>query len=92
MFGQSENGDFHPVSAIIAGNNTCTYQCDPETKFQASIFIFVDVIAPMKVKRSRSVEKKIVYFFFSAGVSVTTVQHEIQCTVTALWYSRIYLN
>jgi hypothetical protein len=92
MCSQSGNGNSHPVSDFIVSNNTFAYQCDPETKFQAAIFIFADDTVPVKVKWPRSVEKKMVAFFFLVGVSVTTIKHEIQCPVTALWYSRICLN
>ena len=75
--------DSRRVSDIVAGDETWIYQFDPETKRQSSVWVFSDEQPPTKVKRHRSVEKKMVATFFSTRGTLATVVLKDQRTVTA---------
>ena len=62
----SEMNSCH-ISEIITDDETWIYQYDPETKCQSSVWVFPDVDRFVKVKRAKSVGKKVVLTFFAAG-------------------------
>ena len=84
------NGDSCWKSDIVTGNKTWIYQHDPKTKCQSSVWVFPDEEPPTKVKRPRSVQKKMVATFLSSG-HLATVVLEDQRTVTAKWYTEVCL-
>jgi hypothetical protein len=57
------NDNLQTVFGIVMDEEAWTYECDPETKCQAAIWIFTDYMHHVKVKRSRSIEKR--YWFLS---------------------------
>ena len=79
------------MSNIVAGDETWIYQFDPTTKRQTSVWVFLDEQPPTKVKRQRSVGKKMVASFFSTSGHLATVVLEDQGTVTAKWYAEVCL-
>lgn len=91
MLKRFERGNSRRVSDIVTGDETWIYQFDPENKRQSTVWIFPDEHPPTKVKRPRSVGKKMVATFFSKSGHVTTLPLEEQRTVTALWYTTICL-
>ena len=91
MLRRFNNGDSHHDSEIITGDKTWIYQYDPETKHHSSIWEFPNEDRPVKVKRAKSVGKKMVFTFFAAGGHVATVPLEHQRTVTAQWYTIVAL-
>lgn len=91
MLKKFNNGDSRRVSDIVTGDETWIYQFDPETKRQSSVWVFPDEQPPTKVKRQRSVGKKMVATFFSTSGHLATVVLEDQRTVTAKWYTEVCL-
>ena len=91
MLKRFNNGDSHQVSDIVTGEETWIYQFDLETKRQSSVWVFPDEQPPTKVKRQRSVGKKMVATFFSTSGHLATVVLEDQRTVTAKWYIEVWL-
>ena len=75
----------------LARDGTWIYQYDPETKRQSSVWVFPDNDRHVKVKRAKSVGKKMVLTFFGAGGHVATIPLEHQRTVTAQWYTTVAL-
>ena len=84
-------GNSRPVSEIITSDETWIYQYDPETKRQSSVWVFPEDDPPVKVKRAKSVGKKMVLTFFGTGGHVATIPLEHQRTVTAQWYTTVAL-
>ena len=86
MLERFNKGDSRRIFDIVTGDESWIYQYDPETKRQSTVWVFPDDAPPVKVKRGRSVGKKMVASFFSASGHVVTVPLENQATVTAKWY------
>ena len=84
-------GNSRRVSEIITSDKTWIYQYDPETKRQSSVWVFPDDDRPVKVKRAKSVGKKMVLTFFGTGGHVATIPLEHQRTVTVQWYTTVTL-
>ena len=91
MLRRFNNGNSRRVSEIITGDETWIYQCVPETKCHSSVWVFPNDDRPVKVKRAKSVGKKMVLTFFAAGGHVATIPLEHQRTVTAQWYTTVAL-
>ena len=91
MLNRFNNGDSNWVSDIVTGDETWIYQFDPQTKRQSSVWVFPDEQPPTKVKRQRSVGKKMVATFFSTGGHLATLVLKDQRTVTAKWYIEVCL-
>lgn len=91
MLERFNKGDSRRIFDIVTGDESWIYQYDPETKRQSTVWVFPDDAPPVKVKRGRSVGKKMVASFFSASGHVVTVPLENQATVTAKWYVTICL-
>ena len=91
MLVRFDGGNSRRVSDIVTGDETWIYQFDPETKRQSAVWIFPDDDLPTKVKRPRSVGKKMVATFFSKSGHVATIPLEEQRTVTANWYTTVCL-
>ena len=91
MLKRFNNGDLRRVSDIVTGNETWIYKSDPETKRQSSVWVFPDEQPPTKVKRQRSVGKKMMATFFSMSGHLATVVLEDQRAVTAKWYIEVCL-
>ena len=77
------------IAAILRSLQVC--QCDPETKRHSSVWGFPNDDRPVKVKRAKSVGKKMVLTFFAAGGHMATIPLEHQRTVTAQWYTTVDL-
>lgn len=91
MLARFDGGRSRRVSDIVTGDETWIYQFEPENKRQSTVWIFPDEDPPTKVKRSRSVGKKMVATFFSKSGHVATIPLEEQGTVTAQWYTTVCL-
>ena len=91
MIRKFNNGNSRRDSEIITGDKTWIYQCYPETKRHSSVWVFPNDDRPVKVKRTKSVGKKMVLTFFAAGSHVATIPLEHQRTVTAQWYTTVAL-
>ena len=87
MLRRYNNGNSCRDSEIITGDETCICQYDPETKCHSSAWGFPNDDRPVKVKRAKSVGKKMELIFFA----VATVPLEHQRTVTAQWYTTVAL-
>ena len=85
------NGNSRHDSEIITGDETWIYQCDPEPKCHSSVWVFPNDDRPVKVKRAKSVGKKMVLAFFPASGHVATIPLEHQRTVIAQWYTTVAL-
>ena len=92
MLKRFNNRNSRWVSDIVTGDETLIYQFDPETKCQSSVWVFPDEQPPTKVKRQRSVGKKMVVTFFSTSGHLATVMLDDQWTVTAKWYTEVCLQ
>ncbi|XP_053411309.1 histone-lysine N-methyltransferase SETMAR-like [Nycticebus coucang] len=87
-----DGGKSRRISDIITGDETWIYQFDPENKCQSTMWIFFpDENPPTKVKRPRSVGRKMVATFFSKSGHIATVPLEEQRTFTAQWYTTVCL-
>ena len=91
MLRRFNNGNSRRDSEIITSDETWIYQCDPETKCQSMVWVFPDNDRLGKVKRAKSVGKKLVLTFFAAGDHVATIPLEHQRIVTAQWYTTVAL-
>ena len=91
MLRRFNNGNSRRDSEIITGDETWICQCGPETKRHSSVWGFPNDDRPVKVKRAKSVGKKMVLTFFAAGGHVATMPPEHQRTVTAQWYTTVAL-
>jgi histone-lysine N-methyltransferase SETMAR len=87
MLTKYEEGKSKRVFDIITGDETWIYQFDPETKRQSASWTFHDEEPPTKVRRSRSVGKKMVATFFMVSGHNTTIPLEDRKTVNAEWYT-----
>ena len=90
MLRRFNNGNYRRDSEIIRGDETWICQCDPETKHHSSVWGFPNDDLPVKVKRAKSVGKKMVLTVFAAGGHVA-IPLEHQRTVTAQWYTTVAL-
>ncbi len=86
-----DGGASKRVWGIITGDETWLYQYDPETKQQPAVWVFDSEARPTKVKRARSVGRKMVASFFGYSGHVATVVLEDRRTVTSQWYTRVCL-
>jgi histone-lysine N-methyltransferase SETMAR len=91
MLEKFEEGRSKRVGEILTGDETWVYKYDPETKHQSSVWVFENEDAPMKVIRSRSVDKRMVAVFFRRQGLVKAVPLVEQATVTAHWYTTVCL-
>ena len=74
------------VYNILTCDETWIYQYDPETKRQSSVWVFAGEDHPLKVRRNRSVGKKMVAAFFCKVGPVAIIPLEDRRTVNADWY------
>ncbi|KAJ4435280.1 hypothetical protein ANN_30196 [Periplaneta americana] len=91
MLERFNSGESRRISDIVTRDETCVYQFDPETNRQSSVWFFPDEQPPIKVKRPRSVGKKMAATFFSISGHVATVMLENQRSVNAKWYTETCL-
>lgn len=84
-------GKSNMVYNIVTGDESWIYCYEPETKRQSAQGIFQNEERPTKVKRARSVGKKMVASFFSCTGHVATVPLEDRRTVNADWYTSVCL-
>ncbi len=85
-------GQFKLVWDILTGDETWIYQFDPETKHQSTVCVFEGEDPPMKCRRSRSENKKMIASFFMRSGHIELVVLEDRCTVNAEWYTEICLD
>lgn len=76
---------------IVTGDESWIYAFEPESKRQSAQWVFPTEPNPVKVKRVRSVGKKMIASFFSKSGSVANIPLEDRKTVTADWYTTICL-
>lgn len=81
-----QNGSSKRIFDIVTGDESWIYQFDPELKTQSAVWVFPNENPPTKIKRSRSVGKKMVASFFSASGHIATITLEDQRTVNSEWY------
>jgi [histone H3]-lysine36 N-dimethyltransferase SETMAR len=91
MLQKFASGTSKQLYDVVTGDETWIYQFDPQTKRQSSVWVFENEEPPTKVKRPRSVGKRMVATFFSKTGHVATVTLEEGKTVTANWYTQICL-
>lgn len=87
MIQKFNGGDSNAVFDILTGDESWIYCYDPETKRQSAQWVFPSEELPTKVKRGRSVGKKMVASFFGKTGHYATVVLEDQKTVNAEWYT-----
>lgn len=86
MLKKFNSGLSNGVFDIVTGDETWIYCYEPETKRQSAVWVFPDEDTPTKVKKGRSVEKKMIACFFGRSGHYATVALENKRTVTADWY------
>lgn len=91
MLRKFNNGASKQVDMIVTGDETWIYDYDPETKQQSSVWLFPGETPPTKVRRSRSVGKRMVAVFFRKSGLVAVAPLEDRRTVNANWYTTICL-
>lgn len=87
MVQRFNKGDSNAVFDMVTGDESWIYCYDPETKRQSAEWVFPSEELPTKVKRGRSVGKKMVASFFGRIGHYATIVLEDQKTVTAKWYT-----
>ena len=85
------SGRSNAVYDIITGDESWIYCYEPESKRQSAQWIFQNEEKPTKLRRSRSVCKKMVASFFRITGHIITVPIEDRRSVNAEWYSTICL-
>ena len=91
MIARFDNGTSNSALDIMTGDESWIYQYDPETKRQSTVWVFPGDDPPVKVKRARSVGRKMVATFFSGRGHIATIPLEDRRTVTAEWYTTVCL-
>lgn len=91
MLEKYDFGKSKKVYEIVTGDETWVYQFDPETKRQSCQWLFKNEQPPTKVKKSRSLGKKMVASFFRKSGHIATIQLEDRKTVNADWYCKVCL-
>ncbi|KAI6658729.1 Mariner transposase [Oopsacas minuta] len=83
MLKKFKGGESKRVYDILTCDETWIYQHDPETKRRSSICVCPGEDPPVKVRRARSVGKKIVAAFFCKTSPVAIIPLEDRRTVNA---------
>ena len=83
MLKKFDGGVSKRVYNILTCDETWIYQYDPETKRQSSVWVFAGEDHPLKVRRNRSVGKKMVAAFFCKVGPVAIIPLEDRRTVNA---------
>ncbi|CAH1974438.1 unnamed protein product [Acanthoscelides obtectus] len=78
------SGNSKNVYSIVSGDESWIYCYEPENKRQSAVWVF-------QVIRSRSVSKNMVAKFVSKAGHIATIPLNEQRTVTADWYTTIWL-
>lgn len=84
---RKDNGNSKPAFEIVTGDESWIYQFEPELKRQSRMWVFECKTIPAKVKRSRSIGKKMITSFFPKSCSLVSVPRDTQKTATAIWYN-----
>lgn len=87
MIADYQNGTSKRIFDIVTGDESWIYQFDPELKTQSTVWVFPNEEPPTKIKRARSVGKKMIASFFSASGHVATITLEDRRTVNSEWYT-----
>ena len=74
MLKKFNGGGSKRVYDILTCDETWIYQYDPETKRQSSIWVFPGEDPPVKVRRARSVGKKMVAAFKTGLVAIVPLE------------------
>jgi len=91
MLQKFNDGASKQVDMIVTGDETWIYDYDPETKQQSAVWQFPDEEPPTKVKRPRSVGKRMVAVFFRKSGLVAVVPLKERRTVNSDWYTTVCL-
>lgn len=91
MLQKYDNGRSNLIYSIVTGDESWIYCYEPEKKQQSQVWVFEDEEKPTKVRRGRSVGKKMVATFFARKGHIATVPLEDRRTVNAEWYINICL-
>ncbi|KAI6647749.1 Transposase [Oopsacas minuta] len=86
MLKKFKGGESKRVNDILTCDETWIYQYDQETKRQSSIWVFSGEDPPVKVRRGRSVGKKMVVAFFCKTDQVTIIPLEDRRIDNTDWY------
>ena len=91
MLCKFNNGASRQTDLIITGDETWIYDYDPETQIQSATWCFPGEPSPAKVRRTRSVGKRMVAVFFNKFGLVAAVPLQERRTVNAIWYTTVCL-
>ena len=91
MLRKFDNGASKQVDMVLTGDETWIHDYDAETKQQSAVWLFPDEAPPLKVKRARSVGKRMVAVFFRKSGLVAVVPLKERRTVNASWYTTVCL-
>ena len=91
MLRRFNSGNSCRISEIFIGDKTWICQYDPETKCQSPVWVFPNDDRLVKVKRAKSVGKKMGLTFLTTVGHVATVPLDHKRTVTAQWYTTVVL-
>ncbi|XP_014783185.1 histone-lysine N-methyltransferase SETMAR-like [Octopus bimaculoides] len=86
MLKKFENGGSPKVWDIVVEDQIWLYQYEPETKRQASVWVFPDEDPPLKLKRPRSVGKTMMATYFQRSGYLVTTSLTDREIVSAQWY------
>jgi histone-lysine N-methyltransferase SETMAR len=84
-------GVHRSVFDILTGDETWLYHYDPKTKRQSQVWLPKGAPRETKVRRPRSVGKKMFAIFFMKAGFVSAVPLDDKKTVTGMWYSHTCL-
>ena len=73
MLDKFNGGKSKNIFNIVTGDESWIYQYDPEMKRKSLLWVYSGEDPPTKVRKSRSVGKKMICCFFSTSVHIVTV-------------------
>lgn len=83
-----KNGESKRVSDLLTGDETWLYYYEPETKEQSKTWTFPNGQAPIKVKKGRSVGKRMFALFFRKAGFVAKVMVKPKEIINSKWYKK----
>ena len=92
MIQRFNDGNSRALDLLATGDETWVYVFEPETKQQSAVWLFPGDELPIKSRRCRSANKKMVCTFFGKNGHFSTSVLEDRRTVNAAWYTNVALS
>lgn len=92
MIQRFHDGNSRSLDLLATGDETWIYVFEPETKQQSAVWLFPGDEVPLKSRKRRSANKKMVCTFFGKKGHFSTSVLEDRRTVNADWYTNVALS